>query len=135
MTIMRAALLVSLCFTGCPRGHNVGNKAVSTHINQDWVEGTELFFLLLPQKLVVAEKSPPEGFYIKGLLNNKKFKPTSQVLGIGELATSGRYGWLELNSQEFHPMESEKKAMTPFVKGYMTPQGFLPSLREVIDAP
>ena len=114
---------------------NVENRAVNTQLNQDWVDGTDLFFLLLPQKIVIAEKNPPEGFYVKGLVNNKKFKPTSQVLGIGEMASSGRYSWLEINTQEFHAMESDKKAVTPFVKGYMTPKGFLPALRDVIDAP
>ena len=85
---------------------------MNAQLNQDWVEGTELFFLLLPQKLVLAEKNPPEGFYIKGLVNNKKFKPTSQILGIGELATSGRYGWLELNTQEFFHGIGEKSPDT-----------------------
>lgn len=114
---------------------NLENKAVNVQLNPDWVEGTELFFLLLPQKIVVAEKNPPDGFYVKGLVSNRKFKPMSQILGIGEMANSGRYGWLEINTQEFHPMESDKKAQTPFVKGYMGPKGFSPSIRDVIDAP
>jgi hypothetical protein len=114
------------------------NKAMNVQLHQDskdWAEGTELFFLLLTQELVLAEKTPPTGFYVKGTFQNKKFKPTSQILGIGELATSGRYGWLELNSKEFFPMESDRKAESPFVKGYMMPQGFVPSVREVITTP
>jgi len=100
-------------------------------------EGTDLFFVLSSQELLLAEKTPPNDFYIKGVVQNKKFKPMSQVLGIGELANSasGRYGWLELNTQEFHPMESDRKAETPFVKGYMTAKGFVPAIRDVIDVP
>lgn len=103
--------------------------------NQDWQEGAEVFFVLLANKIVPAEKTPPHGFYVKGIIENRRFKPLSQVLGIGELENSGRYGWLELNSQEFFPMESDRKAEVPFVKGFMTPKGFVPSLRDVIDTP
>ncbi len=74
---MNAALVTSLCVGGCQKtgglsvDQNIENKAANVQLNQDWVEGTELFFLLLPQKIVMAEKNPPDGFYVKGLVNNK----------------------------------------------------------------
>ena len=98
-------------------------------------DGSEAVFLISSQSVVVDTKSKPEGFYIKGTIHAGKFHPTSEVLGIGELATKGRYGWLELNSRIFFPMESDQKANTPFIKGYLTDDGFVPSLREVIDTP
>lgn len=98
-------------------------------------DGTEVFFILFDQKVVEAPKQVPESFYIKGVIEGGQFTPKSDVLGVGELAKEGRYGWLELSSREFYPMESDKKALTPFVKGYMTGKGFMPSMREVFKEP
>lgn len=102
---------------------------------QEWQNGSEVFFILNNQQLIEAQKYPPDGFYIKGIIEEQKFIPKSTVLGAGELAKTGRYGWLELHSCTFHPMESDKKALTPFVKGYMTDNGFLPSVRDVFEEP
>jgi hypothetical protein len=103
--------------------------------DQEWPNGSEVFFLLHNQKIIEAQKYPPEGFYIRGIIDERKFVPKSTVLGAGELAKSGRFGWLELNSRKFHVMESDKKALTPFVKGYMTDHGFMPSIRDVYQEP
>lgn len=100
-----------------------------------WQENTEVFFILRNQQMEEVQKNVPSSFYVKGIITNGEFIPKSGVLGIGELATSGRYGWLELKSKEFYPMESDRKVITPFVKGYMTDNGFVPSVREVFDAP
>jgi hypothetical protein len=140
-TSSQILLAAALALCSCQRATSTSsqlhgeNKAVNMQVYQDITEGTEVFFILLNQKIVPLEKNPPDSFYVKGTITSKKFKPQSQVLGIGELATAGRYGWLELNTLDFHPMESDRKADTPFVKGYMTPKGFVPSLREVIDTP
>lgn len=98
-------------------------------------DGSEAIFLISSQSIIADSKSKPEGFYIKGTIHDGKFHPNSEILGIGELATQGRYGWLELNSRIFFPMESDQKANTPFIKGYLTDNGFIPSIREVIDIP
>ncbi len=98
-------------------------------------DGTEVFFMLHDQKVLAAQKEAPKGFYVKGIMEGGRYVPSSGVLGIGELAKAGRYGWLELNSREFFPMESDQRANTPFVKGYITDQGFVPSEREVINTP
>lgn len=98
-------------------------------------DGTEVFFVLSDQQLVHVQKQTPEGFYIKGLIESGEFVPKSPVLGNGELSEKGRYGWLELGSREFFPMESDKRATTPFVKGHMTQKGFVPSLRDVFSEP
>lgn len=128
--------LIFLSLNACTRNQNpVESTAVNSQLNQEWQEGSEVFFLLLPNKIIPLEKNPPTGFYVKGIIENRRFKPLSQVLGIGELESSGRYGWLELSSQEFFPMESDRKAEVPFVKGYMTKEGFVPSIRDVIDTP
>ncbi|MCA9507282.1 MAG: hypothetical protein KC505_02530 [Myxococcales bacterium] len=108
---------------------------METQKHSTFNDGTEVFFILKNQNVVNNQKTLPNDFYVKGIMENGRFKATSQVLGLGELATQGRYGWIELNSKEFFPMESDQKANTPFVKGYMTDSGFYPSEREVIDAP
>lgn len=98
-------------------------------------DGTDVFFILRNQELIQSMKHPPDSFYIKGIIENGDFLPRSAILGVGEMAKAGRYGWLELSSREFFPMESDKKAVTPFVKGYMTDKGFIPSVRDVFDEP
>lgn len=98
-------------------------------------DGTEVFFILRNQQVTQVQKLPPDSFYVKGIIENGDFIPKSTVLGTGELATTGRYGWLELTTGEFVPMESGKKAVTPFTKGYMTDAGFIPSVRDVFTEP
>lgn len=100
-----------------------------------WQNGSEVFYILHNQKIVAAQKQVPEEFYVKGLMEEGEFLPKSGVLGMGDLAKDGRYGWLELHTKEFFPMESDKKAITPFVKGYMTGKGFVPSARDVFEEP
>lgn len=98
-------------------------------------DGSEAFFILLDQSIVEAHKQTPEHLYIKGVIEGGRFSPKSEILGVGDLAKEGRYGWLELSSKQFYPMESDKRAITPFVKGYMTQEGFAPSTREVYKNP
>lgn len=104
-------------------------------IDNHWQEGAEVFFVLKSREVVPSQKAPPTGFYVRGKIERGRFKPKSMVLGIGDLATSGHYGWLELNSKEFFPMESDRKADMPFIKGYIVKDEFKPSERDVIDAP
>lgn len=100
-------------------------------------DGSEVFFILKNQQIIPidSDKKTPSTFYIKGLMEGGEFIPKSTVLGVGDLAKDGRYGWLELKTKEFNPMESDKKAVTPFVKGYMNGESFIPSMREVFDEP
>jgi hypothetical protein len=104
-------------------------------MKDEWPDNTEVFFILQNQTLVPAQRQVPESFYVAGIIRNGEFISKSQVLGIGELAKNGHYGWLELSSKEFNPMDSSKKATTPFVKGYMTKNGFIPSNRDIYSEP
>jgi hypothetical protein len=128
----------SLLFLGCQKPMNQTQnhqEKVMQTTQQEWQEGSEVFFILRNQNIVPVKKAPPDCFYVKGIIEDGKFIPKGNVLGVGELAKSGRYGWLELSSKEFFPMESDKKALTPFVKGYMTDDGFMPSIREIFSEP
>lgn len=102
---------------------------------EQWDNGAEVFLILRDQKLIQASRHAPDSFYVKGIIEEGQFTPKSDVLGVGDLGKAGRYGWLELGSKEFHAMESDKKAQTPFVKGYITEKGFVPSMREVFREP
>jgi hypothetical protein len=132
-------LLGYLCLSGChrPLGHDQyrANQEEKAFMQEPLRDGTDVFFILFDQKIIEAPKQVPESFYIKGVIEGGEFNPKSDILGVGELAKEGRYGWLELLSKEFYPMESDKKAVTPFVKGYMVGKGFVPSMREVFKEP
>lgn len=114
---------------------NKEEETKSIKNDQNWQEGAEVFFVLKSREVIPSQKAPPEGFYVRGKIERGRFKPKSMVLGIGDLAKGGHYGWLELNSKEFFPMESDRKADMPFIKGYLIKEEFKPSEREVIDAP
>lgn len=103
--------------------------------DHDLGEGADVFFLFRTKEIIAAQKTPPEGFYVRGKIERGRFRPKSGVLGVGDLARGGRYGWLELNSKDFFPMESDRKADMPFVKGYVNDNNFIPSERDVIDSP
>ncbi len=115
--------------------NSLEKKQMQDKNQQLWQDGTEVYFILSDQSVIQEPKHPPFDFYVKGIIQGNKFVPKSTVLGIGELAKEGRYGWLELHSKEFFPMESDRMALTPFVKGYMTTGGFVPSMREVFSEP
>ncbi len=101
------------------------------------LEGREVFFVFGTRSYVEAGPEIPSGFYAKGQIVNNKFVPTSGVLGVGDLAKNGgRYGWLELNTKNFFPMESDQEAQVPFVKGYLQREEvFVPSNREIYSSP
>lgn len=99
-------------------------------------EGQEVYYILSKGEIEPHSKDRPNTFYIEGSIREGRFFPKSKVLGVGDLGKDGRYGWLELNTNEFSPMESGKGAVTPFVKGYQSQSGsFVPSDREVYTTP
>lgn len=134
--------LLTCAVLGCQkeigRAHDVKKEQnMNMNAEQNFQEGSEVFFVVKTRELIPSQKATPEGFYVKGKIERGRFKPKSGVLGIGNLANEGdgRFGWLELNSKEFFPMESSRKADMPFLKGYMIEEEFKPSEREVIDMP
>jgi|JI10StandDraft_1071094.scaffolds.fasta_scaffold1505630_1 hypothetical protein len=118
-------------------GSDREDKVIMNLSSEERIENnSEVFFILSNQTIIRAQKTMPQGFYVKGSMEGGKFIAKSDVLGVGNLATSGRYGWLELQSKSFFPMESDRKALAPFVKGYQNAAGdFVPSEREVINIP
>lgn len=134
-----ALILLGVVATACkPTGLKEKPEQEKIYMREhenSWPDNTEVFFVLSTQEILPQQKQVPTSFYVSGIIRNGEFVNKSQVLGIGELATDGRYGWLELQSKEFNPMESSKKAQTPFVKGYLTKKGFVPSSREVFSEP
>ena len=73
-----------------------------------------------------------EGFYVRGHLSDKTFVATSEVLGDGEFGNSGQPGWIELSDGKYYPMHTARSPRSPYVKGFMTPDGFKPQSREVL---
>lgn len=137
LTMVTAAIFVFFLLEGCHKDTSLSRMENQNMHGQEALlqDGSEVFFILLNQQFVAAQKQTPESFYIKGVIEHGEFTPKSEILGIGELAKSGRHGWLELSSREFFPMESGRKATTPFVKGYMQDAGFVPSIRTVFTEP
>lgn len=110
--------------------HKINEEESSVQNNS-----SEYFFILSNQHVSLKTKNTPQEFYVIGNIVDNTFVPTSKVLGQGELATTGRKGWLELNSKKFFPEETANRAITPFIQGYMTETGFIPSSREIATSP
>lgn len=94
-------------------------------------ENLSVFFRLIDGKILTLGEQEPSSFYVKGHLENGRFIVESQVLGAGQLASSGRPGWMELPSGEFFSQEVMRGVISPYVNGFMTNNGFVPSSREV----
>lgn len=134
MATITAALLAGGCHR-TPGDDLIGEKKYMQGTGQ-LQDGTKVFFILDERQVIPAQKHMPNSFYVEGVIEDGKFVSKSNVMGVGEMAASGeQYGWLELSTVEFHPMESARKAETPFVKGFMTRKKFKPSNREVFNAP
>lgn len=73
------------------------------------------------------------GFYVRGQKRDGNFLPEGEVQGDGELATSGsgQPGWMELSTGQFYPMHTAKTPISPYVNGFRTDHGFVPSTREI----
>lgn len=74
-----------------------------------------------------ADEAAPKSFYVAGHIEGGHFVASSSVIGTGELASTGRPGWLELGSGKFYSMETPRAPSSPYVNGYMTNEGFAPS--------
>lgn len=97
------------------------------------LEGQEVIFIISNKTIKIKDKELPEEFYVTGKIENGLFIPINKnILGKGELAKSGRKGWIELNNQEFYLEESGKSAQSPFISVFMNDKGtFVPSRREI----
>ncbi len=126
-------LLITSCNKNLP--YNTSREYAMQVNFYESLEGYEVIFTLRSQSVKQRDKDIPLDFYVLGKIVDGQFITTSEVLGQGELATKGRKGWLELNSKEFFPEESGRRAQTPFVSGYMTDRGFVPSKREIAISP
>ena len=70
-------------------------------------------------------------FYLRGRKEGGQFIPRSQVMGEGSFATEGMPGWFELSTGTFFRQQTAQAPVSPYVVGFMTPEGFVPSRREV----
>lgn len=133
-----AFFIVSVaCFASCNRTFLWQNskEAVMETKMSEMPNGTEAIFILKEQKILPKGKQLPQDFYITGTIIDGNFVVNGKIQGTGSLGAAGRKGWLELNTNEFFPEESGRRAISPFVQGYMTDNGFVPSTREVSVSP
>lgn len=71
-------------------------------------------------------------FYVLGRKEGGRFIPVGQVMGEGSLATEGTTpGWFELSTGTFFRQQTAQAPVSPYVVGFMTPEGFVPSRRDV----
>ena len=93
-------------------------------------ENSDMHFSFESAK-VSATRNTPTGFYVRGHMEDGQFVPEGKILGDGSLDVEGRAGWMELPSGKFFPFHAAKSPKSPYVKGHMTPNGFVPSTREL----
>jgi len=94
-------------------------------------ENNEVIFSLNERGMISPKGAHPTGFYVRGHMQGDQFVAESEVLGDGELGSTGQPGWLELSNGKFFPMHTAMSPHSPYVRGYMTSHGFVPSTREL----
>ncbi len=90
-----------------------------------------MYYKIEDSKLKQVENQEPRHFYVKGRFEGNRFVVASQILGDAALATEGTPGWFELSSQHFYSQQTAQAPVSPYVVGYMTPKGFVPSKKDV----
>lgn len=117
---IRSLLVFSLLFTAI--SCTPLNKTSGTHMTE-----TDKFFLIPSGILSDVPPSDTKLFYISGRLEDGHFKPLGRLEGQGIFATSGMPGWYELGAKTFFEANSPKKPTSPYIEGFMTKSGFVPS--------
>jgi hypothetical protein len=137
IVIFGLAPSVLLAFVSCT-GHievkcskNLTGKMMNpqNQISQFQDKQTVFFILKNGAMCTTKDNFDPETLYVKGSMENGQFivDVKNGVQGDGPLSQSGRQGWLEICSGEFFPDETGKAPVSPYVNGYMTNEGFIPS--------
>ncbi|MEI6805439.1 MAG: hypothetical protein WCK49_02905 [Myxococcaceae bacterium] len=90
-----------------------------------------MYYKIEDSKLKEAHAQEPEHFYVKGHFEGSRFVPASQILGDAVLSSEGKPGWFELSSQHFYSQQTAQAPVSPYVVGYMTPKGFVPSKKDI----
>jgi hypothetical protein len=90
-----------------------------------------VYFVLKNGTMCSSDEPTPKTFYVVGHIEDGRFMADSDVKGDGELGQSGRPGWLEIPTGQFYSQETPRAVMSPYVNGYMTDAGFVPSSTRV----
>ena len=88
-------------------------------------------YLISNSQLQEVDQESLGRFYVKGRFENGQFFISGLIVGDAELATQGIPGWFELSAQKFYSQQTAQAPVSPYVVGYMTDQGFVPSRREI----
>ena len=97
-------------------------------ISYSSLEKATVYYILKNSTIAEKNDSVPNSFYLIGHMENGQFiLDENRVLGEGKLAKAGRPGWLEINSNQFYSQETPRSVTSPYIKGYMTEEGFIPS--------
>lgn len=90
-----------------------------------------MYYIIEDSKLKPAEKQESDHFYVKGHFEGDRFVAASQILGDAPLSSQGTPGWFELSKQHFYSQQTAQAPVSPYVIGYMTPKGFVPSKKDI----
>ena len=90
-----------------------------------------MYYVIENNKLKPAEEQDSEHFYVKGHFEEDRFVVLGQVMSKAEFASEGTPGWFELSSQHFYSQQTAQAPISPYIIGFMTPKGFLPSKRDI----
>ena len=93
--------------------------------------GGIMYFVLENSQLKQSDQESEGHFYVKGHFEGQQFVAESSVLGNAPLATEGKPGWFELSTQHFYSQQTAQPPVSPYIVGYMTPEGFKPSKKSI----
>ena len=109
----------------------LGCAAPKVPMQQKLTDGS--YFLTFPENVFEIKK--PENnqkLFLQVSVKEGRVQADPRVQGEAELQSEGTPGWYELGAQKFFPMQTAKAPASPYLEGFLTDSGFIPSARRVL---
>lgn len=91
------------------------------------------YFLTFPEN-IFESKHPtnPQQLFLRVDVRDGQLQADPRIEGETELTATGTPGWYELGAQKFFPMQTAKSPVSPYLEGFLSENGFVPSSRRVL---
>ena len=111
----------------------LGSWIMGTQPGFENIKEGDVYYVIENSKLKPAEKPDSQHFYVKGHFEGERFVVSGQVVSNAPFSSDGdgTPGWFELSSQRFYSQQTAQEPQKPYIIGYMTSNGFVPSKRDI----
>lgn len=91
------------------------------------------FFFTFPENIFEPEHpTNPQQLFLRVNVKGGRVVTDPRIEGEADLPAQGTPGWYELGARKFFPTQTAKSPASPFLEGFLTENGFVPSTRQVL---